>query len=1108
MGRQDSILDGLNTEITPRLTLARRPGSSVYNRNVIAPVNRFYSFNTFTLTDELIRVMADTLSQVLDITVEADGTPGDTAIWTKSTEAVAAKASTYFLSVGNTLYFTDGFENKQWVYGINQVWDWGVQAPVNAPTVTQAPRASTYPSWQAGTGYEVSSPAISGIVILDKAIPDPTSVKYIPTASGGQVAVMCGQNLPNGSAIPLPPGFDSTRLMVWVSPGVGSNASALPAGVYKSYGTGGVLSSSFQNRSGAYAFDATNNWIAIAWTATSGVTLYTGGNYAGITFTTENGDDLALQIGSGYQGTTINVPAGFIIGDSLSQAGMVSCDNVDHSMQGVWQCSVDSSGMILVQYNDNSGNEWFGDAAVFTVFWKAGQGTSTVAVQYGTALLIPVGGTGGFATLIFAPNIGNGLSFGLPSGFTSSQVIGTCAMSGAAQAGGNRGHGWSCLLSGQQFNGYYVDGEGNKWTAYANVFAVGSTVVTPGGNIQFANGTGTTGANEPNPWNQAQGGTTQDNTITWTNLGPSAWQPNTAYALGRVVMGAVQNPPGTPNQIYVASTPGTSDPANQPRWQAGIGLQQSDGSNGLVWTCLGRALTWADIGPDTPITAASTIVDSNGYLETVYSPGKSGTTEPNPWATELGALTQDNTVIWQNIGPYAVAATAPVQYGYEYMNSATDDLSEMSPASTPITIMKGNQAIVQGVGSGDPQVDSIVIFRTAQGGSTFLQAATIPNPGAGQTWTWIDNTTDADLNTEWQAQVDGEGTPLPIGATCLAYHLGRIAAAVGNVVWISSGPDAVVGGSSGNAGFDTTFTCQSKIIRFWACPLGMVVFTVRDAYIILGSATEADPLYMVVFIEDLPLRSYDCFTVNKTTPYILQGNNTLVALDPSAGITEVGFPIADHLLTEFDASKSFVTFHKQSSLDTALYVANGVDHWYRMAANNAPEQGSAWSPRAVILGGQGCVQSVEVAPGQYRLLISGTGPGPILERDSTVWADNGLAYVPWVRFGAIVLALPGQLAALSFITLESAKVGTRASLALLLGEVHGQFEALNRTRQDPTNLPPSSTIYSDRYHFAQNQKAAWCRYFQMQIEWPAEAEPNELFTFTIFGQTWQEMRAQ
>jgi len=172
------------------------------------------------------------------------------------------------------------------------------------------------------------------------------------------------------------------------------------------------------------------------------------------------------------------------------------------------------------------------------------------------------------------------------------------------------------------------------------------------------------------------------------------------------------------------------------------------------------------------------------------------------------------------------------------------------------------------------------------------------------------------------------------------------------------------------------------------------------------------------------------------------------------------------------------------------------------------ENGSAWSPRAQFDAGLGCVQSVEVTPGTYRLLMSGTGNGPILQRDKSVNNDNGALYPAWTKFGTIVLAQPGQLAALFFITLESMRVGTRPSLALLLGELEGTYDPLNRTRQDPTNLPPSQSIYSDRYHFAQNQKEAWCRWFVMKVSWPEEDAPNELLTFTIFGQNWQEMRAQ
>jgi hypothetical protein len=816
MGRQDSIWDGYNSEITPRLTLGRRPGSSIYNANVIPPVKRYYSFNTFTISDEVIRVMADTAATVYDYT--NDHAP--LALWQKSAAAVGK--STYFLGIGNTLYFTNGVDNKQATYDpTTMTWgpvtDWGIDAPTTAPVATQKPRPNQFGTWGANQFYR----------------------PFVPITGGSQ---------------------------------------------------------------------------------------------------------------SFYQEAAI----------------------------------VDGLGNLQLVKDE-----------------PASTPTKTAAT-----------GPPAFATV--------------------------------------------------------------------------------------------------------QGNTAVDGTVTWICGGPSAWKAGWNYQAGSLFVAAIANPPGTPNQMFVAINGGLSG-ATPPAYTAAIGSQFGDGNGTLIWQNIGPALNWNNIGPSTLILPIDTsqIVDPNGYLEVVYQQGKSGPTPPPVWGTETGSLTADAlSLIWQNTGPYSVAGTAPVQYGYAFATVDADgdfiDISNMSPASAGITVIGGNEVTVTGDGCTQTVGKVVVvIYRTPQGGSTFLYLDQIPNPAAGVKWTYIDTKPDSELNTEIQAQVGGEGTPLPAGATCLGYHLTRVFAAVGNVVYISSGPDAIVAGSSGNAGFDTTFTCQSKITRFWACSLGMVVFTVRDAYIILGSATDADPLYMVVFIEDLPLKSYDCFAVNKTTPYMLMGNNQLVALDPSAGILEVGFPIADRLMEEYDPTSSYVTFHSQSSLDTALYVATGNGQWYRMAANNAPEQGSAWSTKAVLAGfNSGCVQSVEVSPGTYRLLISSTAAGPTLQRDRSVSTDNGQKYAVQTIFGSIVLAQPGQLAALSFVTLESVRIGTRAGLALLLGEIAGTFESLSRTRQDPPNLPPSSTLYSDRYHFAQNQQEAWCRHFQMEISWPAEDAANELLTFTIFGQTWQEMRSQ
>jgi hypothetical protein len=819
-GRQDSILGGQNSEISTRLTLLRRPGSSVYNSQTFPQITRFYSFNTFTLTDEVIRVLVDTSSTVYDATSNSATPNTKTPIWAKSAAAVGLP--TFFLGVGNTLYFTNGVDNKQWVYnpttGTGPVYTWGIAGPATAPNVSQIPRPNPYPGWAGNTGHAA--------------------------------------------------------------------------------------------------------WIPLS----DGVHFF---NYLAIVDTNNN-----LQ---------------------------------------VWGYELNNAPPLLQTK------------------------------------------------------------------------------------------------------------------------------------------TGTLGTSAALPWGTALNSLTNDGTIEWQNLGNGAWASGFGYAAGQIVVAPIANPAGTPNQLFVALTNGASNlSGNPPYWPIGIGQQVSDGTSGLIWQNAGPALHWTDIGSTTvamSVTTQPNIVDPNGYLQTVNQMGRTSASPPSTWVQETGALTTDGTVVWLNSGPFAVPGTAPVQYGYAYKN-AIGDISNMSPASTPITVIQGNEVTVSGAASTDPQVTTIYIYRLPQGGSTFLYLDQIANPSSGL-WTYTDNTPDSGLNILIQAQVNGEGTPLQSGATCLEYHLQRIFAAVGNVIWVSSGPDAIASTSSGNAGFVTSFTVQSKVIRFWVSSLGLVVFTVRDCYIILGSATSSDPLYITTFIDGLSLRSYDAFTTHLTTPYLMTSTNMVIALDPSAGITEASFPIADLIEGEFNPASCYVTYHTESSRDHALYVADGSTGWYRLSATTAPESGASWSTKANLVGSHSAVQSIEITPGTNRLLIGpGAAGGQIWFRDQTVNTDDGTPYPANTTFGSIVLAQPGQLAALAFITLESILTGTKPSLSILMGEISGTFEALNRTRQDPPNLPPSATLYSDRYHFMQSQIPAWCRHFQMDIAWPAEDAANELLTFTIFGQTWNEYRSQ
>jgi hypothetical protein len=1099
-GKKDSYAGGVNCEVSTRLTLIRRPGLSIYNGQIFPPINRFYGWNTFTTTDEAVRVMVDTAATVFDGT----GPFTKNAIFTKSPGA----GSTYFLGVGNTLYFTNGVDNMQLDNATGNVTKWGVDAPPDAPTVTQQPRPNPYPSWAPGTGYPVYNAARPGMLILDDPVAALPNFSIIPLFGGGNLAIGCGQSSINGATVQLPAGFDTTRLLMWTSPGDGISPSVVTSGVYQSTGGNGVTNSAFQSFSGGFAFNASTNWIAVAWTAGAPVSVTTVGNYTTLLYRTALGDDMAMVFGTGFDQSLVPIPAGFGTANVQWMAGMVGgTTNLGHTMQGVQNCNLiitPTQLIVAAVYNDNDGNSWQGTAGVFAVFYN--QSANLVVGPGNNCTVLAIGVfPNQYQSLLFATNIAQGTSFGI----SGRPVTGsTGAMCGWTPSGTNESQGWSALTPNNTFDGYYQDGQGNRWAGFGNCFGLSAINVPYTGNVEVFNGNGVTGGTEPSPWNPAVGGTTQDNTVLWTNLGPYPWQSSTGFAVGAVVMAIPVSPPGSSPQFFVCSTAGQSG-TTTPNWVAGAGLQVADGT--VVWTNQGKALTWADLGPNTPITSAAAIVDFNGYMQYAVQPGKSGSTAPI-FATEPGALTTDGGVIWQNGGPYAVAGTAPVQYGDAFATTNADgdfiDISNMSPKSVQITVIQGNQVMVRGYGTGASGVTTIILYRTAQGGSTFLFLASFPNPGAGVQWTYIDTTPDADLNTEIQAQVNGEGTPLPVGATCLAYHLGRIFAAVNNVVYVSSGPDAIASGSSGNAGFDTTFTAQSKIVKFWVNSLGVMVLTLRDAYLIGGSATPNDPLYMKTWIEQIPLLHYDAFAPFLSSAYMFGGHRMVESLDPGSGITEASFPIAN-IANGIDPKNAYLTMHTGGSGETALYLSDGQTLWYRMAPTSAPETGANWSPAAVITGGLSALQSTEVLPGTMALLV---GPpaagGPILYRDTTTYQDNGTSYPMGVDFNPIVLANPGQLAGLAWMTLKCSATGKAPALGVVLDEVDAAYEDVPRTRQDPPNLPPSTSFISNRYSLLQSQKPVWCQVIKFGLTWDETNTPDELLTYTIFGQMWQEQRSQ
>jgi len=622
-------------------------------------------------------------------------------------------------------------------------------------------------------------------------------------------------------------------------------------------------------------------------------------------------------------------------------------------------------------------------------------------------------------------------------------------------------------------------------------------------NISSASDSGTAYAGPT--WNTTVAGTTTDGTVTWTNQGK-------------------ENSGGRPAG-----------------WGFTYGSQTPDGT--VTWVCVGPPVTWAAntqwhlptagfIPPSTSSPYGGSEVIGSAFVQAVISSGKSASSPTPSWSTTVGNFVLDpstsNTgITWRNVGAQqtnSLAFTKGYSWVYAYKARTVTDLyapealggggvllgssassstpatdqgttptgsadGSVSTASASVTTTGSNSGAViyiSGLGSTDPQVDTISIFRTLDGGATLFWLTDIKNPspinGNAQPWTYADflpdvaNGTFAGLNTLVTAPINHSNDAPLAGAINLVQYFGRIFYSVGATVYCSQGPS--VGGPNQPPGNGYTaynpgqfFTFTSNVTHMVPTAIGLIVFTTSDVGIISGGPNITQ-MFPNIYIPGVGLSSYNALDIRGTLIDFFSADSRILTFDPNQGISETGTPIGDQVFkyggqtTTFNPSTAYMTHHAQGLLDRAIYVADGSTGWFRCVTSLAPDSaitGPVWSPKATIVGGVKAIASVEIAPGQKAMLLGSTSASePVLVRDSTytTFSDNGSAYEANFTLGSIIMANPGQLAELGFITCEFAKTGTSPKLAVLLDEIQDSVYAISAAAQSGNSTTYTYTITS------------------------------------------------
>jgi hypothetical protein len=602
--------------------------------------------------------------------------------------------------------------------------------------------------------------------------------------------------------------------------------------------------------------------------------------------------------------------------------------------------------------------------------------------------------------------------------------------------------------------------------------------------------------------------------------------------------------------------------AAPPTFGTGYGTITNDGS--VQWVCVGPSMAWAAStkwflppGGFTPPAAnvnpygGASILDSNSNVEFTTSSGKSGAVPP-AWATTIGATTADGAgnLVWTLTalavtfkGSTALAFTKG--YGYVYAwkersptdfyvtnapngqtgalgpptGSGTGGITTASPVfQMPIGANAGAVMQISGKWPTDIQYDTVVIYRSADGfqGGPYLElteiAAPIPVNGVYQgTWTFYDSIPDIELNQLIEADVVGLNSPPPTGLLNLELHMNRIWGSVGNIVQASSGPDIPPDNGNGYEGWApaNTYPVESPVNKQIATQSGLLCFTMSSVYIIAGGPS-AVTFFPWRIARGIGLLSTNAIQIVGGEIYMVTADKRFIAFQPGIGHSEPGFPIADQI-GQFNPATAYVTEHASGQDPSAFFVCNGSTGWFRLVPHATPgfisPDQPVWSPFATITGGCTGAQSVFTSAGVRTLLVYQSG-GVVLKRDLTTAQDNGVSFSGNYTIGSIVLAHPGQLAELGFMTMEFAKQGTPTT-SYLLNEISGSFHQFDLSVFDPpliygTTITPGSYT-PNRYYFqsnvdtGQNPPPLLVRHMQIKINYPAENFFHEMYSFCING---------
>lgn len=505
-------------------------------------------------------------------------------------------------------------------------------------------------------------------------------------------------------------------------------------------------------------------------------------------------------------------------------------------------------------------------------------------------------------------------------------------------------------------------------------------------------------------------------------------------------------------------------------------------ATGLSSSQFEASFTHANYGPTTDSGIATLTVSVPTASPYQYTVQNAGT-----FLTDGGVVYSATSKALTPVGGVPTTGQYSVTNGVYTFASADAGLGLVVSYTYSLTTSTGVNIVVSGSGSTDPQVNTIEIYRTDDGGALFYFLTDIPNV---TNWSYTDSTPDAELDDDIVAAIGDSNNPPETGMSLLVYHMGRLWGAQANNVFFSAGPDATIGLGTEAWPPANFFGFPGKVTGLASTSVGLVVMTSDDMYIIYGTSTAS--FYSSKYQANLGVQNQNCIAQDGDLLFLYSSKSQLWSFSDS--VVEVGFPIGDKLGATFNPATSSIALHRSGS-DAGLFISDGSTNMYRYRIDQ-----SAWSTVAQVIGGAGAIASIETSTANYTLLTGRTaGSGYILGRNISTFQDAGVSYSAFATIGTLIVSPPGSTAKIDSVILERMPVGSDITVSVALDEINGTFTTLPNPVNDPPLLPPSTSIIAHRHYLKASQQPLPqdIRHLQVKLTCATEAAKNEVLSLAI-----------